>query len=158
MTKHTNPLRLTILMGAFLGLTVISLLFGLVWPPLSQAGPTLPPRDPPTATPPPKKSSGKDKPIGAYIELQVQPGRAGLWSVVQWQNSAGGWHEVEGWRGTLEAGGNIRWWVAAKDFGTGPFRWIITEGSGGRLLGASQTFNLPNQANETLPVTVLLTQ
>jgi hypothetical protein len=75
---------------------------------------------------------------------------------VQWQDSAGGWHDVEGWRGPL-AEGNRRWWVAAKDFGSGPFRWAIIEESGGRLLGASQPFNLPTQANETLQVTVSLT-
>lgn len=140
-----------------IGLTVAALLIGLAWPPRIQAGPSLPPRDPPTATPAPKdKDKGAQKPVGAYIELQVQSTQAGLWSVVQWQDSAGGWHDVEGWRGPL-AEGNRQWWVAARDFGTGPFRWSITEGSGGRLLDASQTFNLPTHANETLRVTVLLT-
>jgi hypothetical protein len=159
MKNHHSPFRLTILLGAGVGLILVSLLLGLVWPPLSSAGQSLPPRETPTATPASKEKDKSDKkPIGAYIALQVQPAQAGLWSVVQWQDSAGGWHEVEGWRATLGAGGSIHWWVAAKDFGTGPFRWNITEGPGGRVLGTSQTFNLPAQANETLRVTVFLTQ
>ncbi len=156
MKKHTNPLRLTVLMGASVGLILVSLLFSLLWPPLNPAGQSLPPRETPTATSPAKKSGDKDKPIGAYIELQIQPAQAGLWSVVQWQDSAGGWHEVEGWRGTLEAGGGIRWWVTAKDFGTGPFRWIVTQEPGGPVLGTSQIFNLPGQTNETIRLMVSL--
>jgi hypothetical protein len=88
--------------------------------------------------------------------------------VVQWQDKAGGWHDVEGWQGTLEpdgspapqggtgAGrdGSKRWWVAAKDFGTGPFRWIVTQGKNGRPLAASAWFNLPSVANETVRIEV----
>jgi hypothetical protein len=153
MKKHSSQLRLTILLGVSVGLTLVSLLFGLLWPPLSSAGQTLPPRDTPTATPPAKKSGGKDKPIGAYIILQVQPAQAGLWSVVQWQDSAGGWHEVEGWRGTLEAGGSIRWWVAAKDFSTGPFRWVVYSRPGNQPV-SSGSFKLPSAANETVRVEI----
>jgi hypothetical protein len=157
MKKQNSQARWMVLTGTIIGLAVISLLFGLAWPPLIQAGPTLPPRDPATTTPAPKdKDKDDNKPVGAYIELQIQTTQAGLWLAVQWQDSAGGWHDVAGWRGPL-AEGNRQWWVAAKDFGTGPFRWIVTEGSGGRLVGGSQTFNLPNQANETLRVTVSLT-
>ena len=125
--------------------------------PLSvQAGPTLPPRDPPATPSPDKDKSGKDKPVGAYIELQTQITSAGAWSVVQWQDSAGGWHDVEGWRGPLADGNNRRWWVAAKDFGKGPFRWAVTQGQGGSLLGVSAPFKLPSGANETLQVAVSL--
>jgi hypothetical protein len=157
MKKQYHQARCVVLTGTIIGLTVANLLFGLAWPPLIQAGPSLPPRDPPTATPSSKdKDKGDQKPVGAYIELQVQATQTGLWSAVQWQDSAGGWHDVEGWRGPL-AEGNRQWWVAARDFGAGPFRWIVTAGSGGRLVGASQIFNLPTHANETLRVTVLLT-
>ena len=135
---------------------VLVCVLALLGQPLSvQAGPTLPPRDPPTPTPSPDKDKGdKDKPAGAYIELQTQIASTGAWSVVQWQDNAGGWHDVEGWRGPLADSNNRRCWVAAKDFGTGPFRWAVTQGQGGQLLGASAPFKLPNGANETLQVAV----
>jgi len=91
----------------------------------AQAAEGLPDRNPPA----PQDAGGDDSgPIGTYIEL-VAPAHAGAWSVVQWQDSAGNWHDVEGWRGTLDNRGVRRWWVAAKDFGTGPFRWVV-EGAG----------------------------
>ncbi len=110
-----------ILNGLVIGLLVIGL--GLtVAPALAESG--LPDRKPPTAD-----DGGRDdsRPLGTHIEL-VAPEHAGAWSVVQWQDVNGNWHDVEGWRGTLDSSGYICWWVAAKDFGTGPFRWVITGG------------------------------
>ena len=145
--------------GPIVWATVLVCILALLSQPLSiQAGPTLPPREPPT-TPTPsadKDKGGKDKPAGAYIELQTQIASAGAWSVVQWQDSAGGWHDVEGWRGPLADSNNRRWWVAAKDFGAGPFRWAVTQGQGGSLLGVSAPFNLPSGVNEMLQVVVSL--
>jgi hypothetical protein len=127
------------------------------WPGATQAAPlTLPPRpgyDPgagkggSSGGGESSKSSGDDWLIGAYIELQVQPGQAGLWTIVQWQDSSGGWHDVEGWRGSLEAGGYKRWWVAPKDFNTGPFQWVVYQKPDGLLLATSAPFTLPYQAN-----------
>jgi hypothetical protein len=117
--------------------------------------PTLPPQ--PTRTPTPISSPDTtkrrdEKPIGGYIELRVQPAQAGLWSVVQWQDAAGNWHDVEGWRGTVEG---IRvWWVAEADFGKGPFRWVIYQGQDGPRLATSPPFYLPSQANQTLQIQV----
>jgi hypothetical protein len=88
-----------------------------------------------------------DKPISAYLGLQMQAAPDGVWTVVQWQDSAGGWHDIEGWRGTLDGGQKI-WWVAQRDFGTGPFRWVIYEGQGGRLLATSESFYLPASAEQ----------
>jgi len=85
--------------------------------------------------------------MGAHIELQAQPEQTGLWSVVQWQDSGGGWHDVEGWRGLLEANGCKRWWVAAKDFGTGPFQWVVYRKPDSQPLAVSDPFNLPPEAN-----------
>ncbi|RME56643.1 MAG: hypothetical protein D6790_14430 [Caldilineae bacterium] len=50
--------------------------------------------------------------------------------------------------------GQVRWRVAAKDFGTGPFRWAVFEEPGGRLLAISETFTLPDAAYAQVQVTV----
>ena len=115
-------MRQKIFNGVVIGLLVMGL--GLTTVPALANG-DLPDRNPP----PPADDGGRDDsgPLGTHIELAA-PEHAGAWSVVQWQDSAGNWHDVEGWRGTLDSSGYIRWWVAAKDFGTGPFRWVITGG------------------------------
>ncbi len=91
--------------------------------------------------------------IAAPIELRVEPPRAGLWTEVQWVDGAGSWHAVENWRGETNGGGGITWWVEAKDFGTGPFRFAVYDVAGGNLLGASEPFMLP-QRNQTTRVKV----
>ena len=118
-------------------------------PAATQAGPYLPSRDTPTPTRVTDDAEDKD-PVGAYLELRVSGASSGAWSVVQWQDDAGGWHDVEGWQGTLDASGQRRWWVAAKDFGKGPFRWAVYDGPGGLLVGTSQAFQLPDWANQVL--------
>jgi hypothetical protein len=147
--------------SALLIVTLIALVFGLAWPPmLTQAGPTLPPIDPPptpTEIPDkPDKSDDDDEPIVAHIELQVAPAQSAGWSVVQWQGSDGNWHDVEGWRGSLSDGSSRRWAVEGKDFGTGPFRWVVLDGASGSVAGASDLFSLPASANETVQVTITL--
>lgn len=137
-------------------LLLLGVLMGLVWggnlltQPV-QAGSILPPR----ATPTPEKegkSKGDKHPAGAYIELQVS-GVVGTWAVVEWQDSSGGWHEVEGWRGSLP--GSSRWWVHNKDFGQGLFRWVVKQGPQGPVEGLSQPFTLPVRPNETVQVVVV---
>jgi hypothetical protein len=137
-------------------LFVVLLSCGILLAPDAEA--SLPSRATPTPTL--SSRSGRDKederPIGAWIELHTQSVPAGAWAVVQWQDSAGNWHDVEGWRGELAK--SSRWWVAHKDFGTGAFRWVIMQGQDGPLVGASPAFNLPGSANETLQVTLSLTK
>ncbi|GAB4430929.1 MAG: hypothetical protein Kow0031_11970 [Anaerolineae bacterium] len=82
-------------------------------------------------------------PPGAAIELTAWP--PGGTSVVQWQDINGNWHDVDGWRGVLDSNGYIRWWVAAKDFGSGPFRWVVGQ-------AASEPFNLPAGAGQTVRI------
>jgi len=77
------------------------------------------------------------------IELQVRPAQTGLWTAVQWQDGQGGWHDVENWQGPLNGGGNIRWWVSARDYHTGPFRWLVLDSPAGTRLGVSESFYLP---------------
>lgn len=134
MIKNYQPIGWRGLITVF---TCILLL--LAWSPLkAQAGP------------------GSDESVGAYIELHVAYAPAGAWTVVQWQDSAGNWHNIDGWQTSLVTGNNIRWWVAPKDFGSGPFRWAVTEGPGGCLLAMSSPFTLPDEANEILRITVSL--
>ncbi len=157
--KQQTKGRLAVIIGTMFSLMIISTLFGLAWPLMQvQAGPTLPPREPPIPILPPEKDDDDDDtPIGAYIELApVQGTPAGAWSVVQWQDSDKGWHTVEGWQGVPDKNGGQRWWVAEKDFGKKSFRWLLIQSSGGLVLGASTPFNLPAGANETVRVTVVL--
>lgn len=155
MTKPNVITRLTILGAAILALSLVGMVFGLAWPPAVEAGATLPPREQ-TATPASKeRDRGKDVPVGAYIELEIQPAQVGLWTAVQWQDSAGGWHKVEGWQGPPE-GSSRQWWVEAKDFGKGPFRWAVMRGQNGALAGVSEIFNLPAGAGQRVQVTVVL--
>jgi hypothetical protein len=102
------------------------------------------------------KDGSRGTPPVAYIELQVQPALSGAWSVVQWQDSAGNWHDVEGWRSSLPESGIQRWVVEAKDFNTGPFQWVVRQGQLGSTAGMSNPFNLPAGANETVRVAVTL--
>ena len=122
-------------------------------PPLpARAGggdPQLPRRNPPPAQQPANSNDrDNDGPVGAYIELQTQSVPLEAWTVIQWQDTAGTWHDVAGWQGTLEPVGNKRWWVAAKDFGRGPFRWLVRQGQTGHKLTVSTPFNLPTTAYE----------
>jgi hypothetical protein len=96
--------------------------------------------------------------VGGFIELHVQAVQvpAGVWTVVQWQDAFGGWHDVEGWQGTLDAGDQKVWWVADKDFSTGPFRWVVYQGQGGPSLVASESFYLPAVSGERVRVEVSL--
>ena len=52
-------------------------------------------------------------------------------------------------------GGQVRWRVAEKDFDTGPFRWVVYDKEGGRLLAMSASFTLPDSGSQTVTVTVL---
>lgn len=117
----------------------------------------LPPRHPPPATPTIGDDEGDDdhnQPLGAYIELQTQSTPVEAWTVVQWQDQAENWYEVEGWQGTLEGDGSKRWWVAAKDFGKGPFRWAVLIRKGGPWLATSVSFTLPEEAYQVVQVEI----
>ena len=133
-------------------LILISVLF-VAWPPLTHAGPNLPPREKPTRAQPPDDD---DKSAGAHIVLQVPSAPAGVWTIVQWQDSAGGWHDIEGWAGTLDEGEQKMWWLAPGLFGKGPFRWLVYQGERGKLLATSDSFYLPGTEGEKLCVEVSL--
>ncbi len=139
----------------FLILTSVLGLVGL--PPPAQAGPGLPARE----TPVPTRPSGGDQhdsPSGAHIVLRVPSAPADVWTVVQWQDSAGGWHDVDGWQGTLDADNRIVWWLAPDLFGKGPFRWSVYQGDRAKLLTTSASFYLPGSAGEERQVEVSLAE
>lgn len=77
---------------------------------------------------------------GAQIQLSTTPGTV---TVVQWQDGSGAWNDVTGWRATASSGA-IVWYVEAKDFGKGPFRWVSYGADGYTMTGTSDAFYLPS--------------
>jgi hypothetical protein len=150
-----------LLWGAFF---VLFSTLPLIWTSgLAQAGPELPSRETPIPAQPPDDVDDTDKtPVGAYIVLYVPSAPAGLlgapdgaWTLVQWQDEAGNWHDVDGWQGTLDDGGQRSWWLAADLFGKGPFRWLVYRGADGdRPIATSEAFFLPDSPGAKLQVKV----
>jgi hypothetical protein len=93
---------------------------------------------------------------GAFIELQAEPLRPGLWTRLQWQDAEDGWHDVEGWQGSFNPDQRVLWWVGEERLGEGPFRWLVYESQAGDLLAVSQPFSLPSRGGEVLHVEVSL--
>ena len=93
---------------------------------------------------------------GAFIELQAEPLRPGLWTRMQWQDAEGGWHNIEGWQGSFNEEQRVSWWVGEEHLGEGPFRWLVYESQAGDLLAVSQPFSLPSRGGEVLHVEVSL--
>ena len=150
MNIKISPLPLWFALCLILG----GSLFLLGWlAPITHAGSDLPNRATPTPVSGGSASDDDDgggEPVGAYIILSAS---AGSWTVVEWQDSDDRWHLVDGWQGNL-TNGSRQWWVAPKDFGTGPFRWVVQQGPAGEVVGMSEPFYLPQGANEVLSVTV----
>ena len=94
--------------------------------------------------------SKQDK-TGAYIQLNLTNASRfiGATVVVQWQDSQKQWHDVPGWRNMLGAK-MLKWWVSPKDFGAGPFRWLVIRKK--VIVAQSQPFSLPKNASITLTV------
>lgn len=143
--------------GTILSLLVVSFAL-LTWLPVTptRADGELPPRETPTPSPPEKDKDKAASPVGAYIELVGSDVPAGAWVGVQWQDSTGGWQDVQGWQGVIATSNH--WWVHPKDFGTGPFRWLVRQGPNGPVIGESEPFSLPGEANQTVQIQVSGTQ
>jgi len=153
-TNRASNIRLKFLVS---GLCALLLVASAMLPTQATVS-ALPPR--PTPPPTPIVEPAASAP-GALIKLNVQPAaQPALWTVVQWQDRLGGWHDVEGWRGTLDevsnGVGKKVWWVARANFDTGPFRWVIYQGPGGKLLATSGSFQLPRYENTMVVVEVSL--
>jgi hypothetical protein len=142
------------------GIVMIGLLLLGSQLPAAQAG-TPPPRATltpspmplPTLTPTPVSSTG------TYIELRLPTDNINLWTVVQWQDGVGNWHDVEGWRGTLDFindhKGDKVWWVLPYSYGDGPCRWLVYDHPDGNILATSHSFYLPG-ADRHVVVEVVL--
>jgi hypothetical protein len=110
--------------------------------PLQAQGAPLPTATPWGVPPPPTRMYIYQQPPGGTLILYVPEASAHLWTVVQWEDTNGDWHDVEGWRSQL-TDGFVGWWVDPADFSTGPFRWAVLDGPDGELLHTSESFYLP---------------
>ncbi len=117
----------------------------------------LPPRPTLTPTPSPTPLStplATARPVDNPVRIRLAvPAYEGAWSLVQWQDSAGGWHDVDGWQGEIEAG-QKQWRVSPKDFDTGPFRWLVMDQPNGEILAISDPFLLPTRAEPLRVITL----
>lgn len=92
---------------------------------------------------------------GASIRLRVLDAGQALRSGVQWQDTQGGWHNVDAWQADLSSGGQS-WWVAPWHFGTGPYRWVVYSGDGEALVAVSESFFMPNEVYGSVETLVSL--
>jgi hypothetical protein len=93
------------------------------------------------------------------ISVAAPDAPEGAWVGVQWQDRAGGWHNVAGWQTELTAAEETQvpsqeWAVYAEDYGRGPFRWVIYREQGGPVWATSPRFFLPNGAGAELMMTL----
>lgn len=147
--QHTLRIRLSIMLGLLCGLVMLTWLLTPAQAPVQ----ALPPRPTPAPTASPTTIPSAYVREGGLIELDLHPAREGLWTMIQWQDARGQWHDVDGWQGTVDGAIQI-WWVAPRDFGKGPFRWRVYQNPGGLLLATSQSFSLPHTTGETVRVDV----
>jgi hypothetical protein len=139
---------------------VIGLLCGLVvmtWlaAPTRSSVQALPPRPTPVLTPTPTALPLPYTRQGGLIELRVQPAQSNVWTIIQWQDARGQWHDVDGWQGALNGDSQV-WWVAPADLGKGPFRWQVYQSRGDKLLAESKPFSLPGGNRETARIEMML--
>ena len=164
-TRSTQAMRTGLVIAIF----ACALLAAAAIPPAAPpAHADLPPR--PTKPGPTKP---EEKAPGATLKLQVvfdadwpwpdAPWQE-LWTVAQWQDPEGDWHDVQGWQGTLDGVGSKGeqvigykgWWVGVEHLGGGPFRWQIYQGQGGWLLATSDPFDLPAAVKQVTVVEITL--
>jgi hypothetical protein len=122
----------------------------------------------------PAASHSRSNPVkGAPVTLKVQfsedwPEKGiqwqELWTVVQWQDQWGYWHDVDGWQGTLDkvylddgkVMGAKMWWLYDSLLGAGPFRWAVFAGRTGKVMAKTDPFYLPTSEVQKLTVELQL--
>lgn len=89
------------------------------------------------------------------LQWESEPITATLSTVVQWQDTGGNWHNIDGWKGQFDNQHQVRWWVAPQHFRTGPYQWVIFSDSddADKILWVSDPFYLPD-SGQTLVVPV----
>ncbi len=138
----------------FVAVTALLLVVAM---PVDAALPPRPPR-PPHITPTPapvSQISNVSAVDGGFIRLAIAVPKPALSAVVQWQDSTGKWHNVNGWRSNL-AHISVRWWVNPGDFGKGPFRWVVYEQSQENIIAVSDMFFLPESEQHVVNVYITL--
>lgn len=140
---------LTFMFSVYPAQTVVSNM-----PPRPLDPPPVPePTPEPTPPPPPTHTFIQ----GAFIQLNVIGGEAETFTMMQWQDGLGNWHDIGGWRGQLYQGQWIRWWLPDTLLGLGPFRWLVYEQPEGGLLAISSEFDMPVRHGQFTYVTVDIT-
>jgi hypothetical protein len=95
---------------------------------------------------------GEDGVIAATV---INP-PANAWIGVQWGDPTGTqWTMIDTWLNPLEQAtwGRVSYGVEPKDFGTGPYRWVVYDNNpaqGGKLWGVSTPFFFPRAAHDWL--------
>ena len=112
------------------------------------------PLPPPTRTPDRKPQRSERVPVATLL-LTVPISETQLFSVVQWQDVTGRWHDVNGWRGTI-SGGRTSWWVEEKDWGASLFRWVVYQQKADTeiIIAISEPFVLPTYQGEVKQIKV----
>ena len=168
MIKNMTKIKLIIVSSMVCTLLALGLVVG--------PGLTAPSDLPPRPTPPTPTAEPIPAPVvnGGKIILQTLFGDdwsstgmdwQDLYTVVQWQDEWGSWHDVNGWRGTLDkvytssdqVKGMKTWWVPSELLGDGLFRWQVYTSQHGGMLAQSTEFDLPELVGHSVIVKVELT-
>lgn len=139
----------------FLGLSAFAL-FLLAITLVNPVSADLPPRPIP---PPAPTDVPQPRLLGGWIQLQAQNAKA-QGTVVQWQDSAGNWVNVESWRGAFDAViggvGTKTWWVDQSTFGPTPYRWVVYDPTNNQVVATSAPFNLPSYNKQVVTTAITL--
>lgn len=89
------------------------------------------------------------------IAIYVPNAPTGAWVGIQWIDSAGIWHDVPGWQGSLDLNANSttpfkQYTVFHNQLGAGPFHWVLYTQKDGSIIGVSPNFTLPQNAGQML--------
>lgn len=126
----------------------------------AQTDSNMPPRPVPPSKPAAEPTAEPVKPQeGGKIVLHLYPDQR-AWTVVQWQDKFGQWHDIHSWQGDAAWDEQnqewiVEWWVARENFSEGPFRWTgYADQSQNQRKFVTASFTLPDQAGQVTHVSV----